>query len=102
MKALRIRQDRPNASSAQSPGRRRFLSGIGATGLATSAAVFGSGATARASNYQCCNLAIYPPNVSYEYCSNHANYIWACTVGCCLHCMCCETDGGSAGDCPAL
>jgi hypothetical protein len=78
------------------PGRRRILAGLGATGLAASAGVFGSGGTANAapllcSGGGCCNLAHCPPNTTWAYCNAHAWYIWYCDTGGTTMCACCET-----------
>ncbi len=93
-------------AKAVKPGRRRILAGLGATGLAASAGVFGSGATANAapllcSGGGCCNLANCPPNTSWSYCNAHASYIWYCDTGGTTMCACCETknDAQSAVTC---
>ncbi|GAA1710654.1 hypothetical protein [Fodinicola feengrottensis] len=88
--------------------RRRILTAIGATGVLVSAGVFGgkpkaaSAAPASPNGPNCCNLAHYPANTTYDYCHAHAAYIWYCSEpGGFLHCSCCETSGDqySAADC---
>jgi hypothetical protein len=80
-------------------GRRRFLAGIGATGLAVATATFIRPTAAFAANYGCCNLAHPPgdPNfVSYSYCQAHAAYIWTCrNPSIPVLCKCCETAGNA-------
>jgi hypothetical protein len=78
------------------PGRRRILTGLGATSLAAAAGVFGRGEAANAapllcSGGGCCNLAHCPPNTSWSYCNAHASYIWYCDTGGTTMCACCET-----------
>jgi hypothetical protein len=79
-------------------GRRRILAGLGTTGLAASAAVFGGRGIANAAPLACtgggcCNLANCPPNTSWSYCNAHASYIWYCDVSGTTMCACCETAG---------
>ncbi|WP_445528404.1 hypothetical protein [Streptomyces cyslabdanicus] len=92
-----------HGSDGKKLGRRRLLSRIGTTGLATSAAVFvGTAAATKASAQPlCCSLANYPENTTYSYCSAHAAYIWYCSANPYLHCACCETAGNklSAAQC---
>jgi hypothetical protein len=85
-------------ANVSKPGRRKILAGIGVTGLAASAAVFGSQESASASPLLCtgggcCNLAHCPPNTSWSYCQSHAAYIWYCDVSGTTMCACCETSG---------
>lgn len=84
--------------------RRGFLSGVGATGLATAMTLFGRTPAARASvqSDACCTLC--GPRISYETCSNaRRNYTWFCTTDLGrydLRCYCCErgnTGGGCGG-----
>jgi hypothetical protein len=71
-------------------GRRGFLGTLGAGGITAATAVFGRSEPAYAlCQKNCCELANCP-NVSYSYCSAHANYIWACTAEGGLICNCCE------------
>lgn len=76
-------------------GRRGFMKRVGITGLLTSAGMFGSAVVAEKASADplCCNLANYPENTTYDYCSAHAAYIWYCDVNGYLHCNCCETAG---------
>jgi hypothetical protein len=62
-------------------GRRRVLAGVGASGLAVAASVFGRGTPAHAANWACCTLEFVPPNVSYSSCINARHYVWQCTFG---------------------
>ncbi len=78
-------------------GRRRFLAGLGATGLASAVTVFGTRTAAEAagpnSNYGCCNLA--HPLESYSTCATRYSYIWYCypNKNCQPPCCdCCEDD----------
>ncbi|GAA0915209.1 hypothetical protein [Virgisporangium aurantiacum] len=61
--------------------RRSVLAGVGASGLAAAAAVFGSGSPAHAANWACCTLVFVPPNVSYSSCIAAKHYVWQCTFG---------------------
>jgi hypothetical protein len=80
-------------------GRRGLLAGAGAGGLAAASAMFGR-SSAMADNWQCCNLAVHPPNLDYDWCYAHRTYYWGCTTsGGFLHCLCCEAPGGSGGRC---
>jgi hypothetical protein len=72
--------------------RRRFLSGVGAGGLAAAAVVFGRPTAAQAVvSWQCCTLC-FARSISMTTCRNAArHYIWGCTTsGGFLHCTCCE------------
>jgi len=94
----------------RSVGRRRLFAGVGAGGLAAAVAVFGRGAPAFATNYGCCNLVHYPPNMSLSECKYTSGsytwyYNWTCTSGR-QTCQCCEhhiygvsAPNGSAGSC---
>lgn len=80
--------------------RRRFLGGLGASGLATAAAVFGGARAANAYTAGCCALA-YSPTMSVSQCvSNARYYMWTCSnpqyPGDRLHaCDCCEAENSS-------
>lgn len=69
-------------------GRRGILWGIGASALATSAAVFGTGNAASAAVYGCCHL-VFPPS-SYSTCRANRNYTWYCQATATRGCGCCE------------
>jgi hypothetical protein len=89
-------------------GRRRFMTGVGASGLATAAVVFGRPGEALASYpLNCCNLC-YAPSISVASCKGYSgHYLWRCDNGAgTIHCECCETKSGgcpsgvkSAGNC---
>jgi hypothetical protein len=92
-------------------GRRRFMAGVGASGLATAAVVFGRSGTAQAGALSyplnCCTLC-FKPSISVAACKGYSgHYIWRCSNGAgTLHCECCETKSGgcpsgvkSAGNC---
>lgn len=74
-------------------GRRGFLKGVGASALATAAAVFGRPDAAQAYQVACCSLAV-PPS-SWSSCSSRSDrYIWSCTkatpYGVCYRYQCCD------------
>lgn len=63
-------------------GRRRFLTGVGATGLAVAVATFGRSTAAYAYVVGCCDLP-HPPGdtcyISYAACSGASHpYLWTC------------------------
>ena len=79
-------------------GRRRILSGVGASGLMAAAGIFASSSPAAAAdNDGCCNLANKPGSAGYvsrAYCTDHMDYVWVCsTEPGYLRCSCCETAG---------
>jgi hypothetical protein len=82
-------------------GRRRFLAGVGATGLAVATATFGRSTPAFAATSEgCCDLTHPPGNdcyTSYTTCSADAAYIWVCTwnVRPPQTCHCCESKAHS-------
>lgn len=83
--------------------RRRFLGGLGASGLATAAAVFGGERAANAYyTAGCCTLA-YAPTVTVSQCINTGRYyMWTCSnpqyPGDRVHaCDCCEVKNSSGG-----
>ncbi|MBE1492784.1 hypothetical protein [Plantactinospora soyae] len=67
--------------SKMTTGRRKVLAGVGASGLAMAAAVFGRSTPAQAANHACCTLVFVPPNVSYASCTSGRHYVWQCTFG---------------------
>jgi hypothetical protein len=82
-----------NTPTPRRPGRRGFLKGVGASALATAAAVFGRPGAAQAVQAACCSLAV-PPG-SWSTCSNASDrYIWQCTqvtpYGVCYRYQCCD------------
>ena len=96
-----VSQDAGPASIGRSrTGRRRFLAGVGATGLAVAAATFGRSTPAFAATQGCCHLT-YPPGndcyTSYTTCSSNAAYIWICTWNTRppQTCHCCESKANS-------
>ena len=103
MTSMRIKS-RSTERAVENGSRRRFMARVGVTGLAVAATQFARSTPAFAANYGCCNLAHYPPNTSYSYCSAHAAYIWTCNYAPCNQCNCCETAGNalSAGWCHGL
>ncbi len=72
-------------------GRRGFLTGVGAGGLATAGAVFGFAPPASALvSRGCCNLCCSPSH-SLGSCETGSYYEWECTEsGGFLYCNCCE------------
>jgi len=83
----------PEAKPAKS--RRRFLGVVGASGLATAAAVFSRSSPALAANYGCCNLQYPdgPRRVSYATCKTYGErYDWLCWRDSQhkSYCQCCE------------
>ncbi len=93
------------ASSEKKVRRRPLLKSIGATGIATSAAIIAgtANATEASAAPACCSLAhpSGPNHVSYSYCFAHQDYIWYCSTSGGVHCSCCETKNNakSAADC---
>lgn len=72
-------------------GRRRFLGGVGAGGLATAATVFGFAPPASATvKYACCNLCC-TPNTGHTLaqCESGTYYVWTCYYNS-NKCYCCE------------
>ncbi len=72
-------------------GRRRFLTGVGAGGLATAGTVFGFATPASALvAYGCCTLCCKASH-SLSTCESGAHYVWECTESSgFLYCNCCE------------
>lgn len=96
--------DRSSVASVfdERPPRRKFLTWLGAGGLAAAAGVFGHTGTAQAScGLACCNLIYCPPNESISACMNHpGSYTWICNQDQCQSCYCCEDWAGhSAQSC---
>jgi hypothetical protein len=79
------------------PGRRAFLGGVGASGLATAATLFGQATPAAATVAAgCCNLC-FSPTHSVAQCETGQYYVWSCPYGSqYLYCNCCEH--GASGD----
>jgi hypothetical protein len=80
--------------------RRTFLAGLGASGLATAATLFGRATPASAVTAGCCNLCYNPGN--FNSCDSGTHYLWECAYGGSqyLFCYCCEhgtTDKTCAG-----
>lgn len=83
-------------TTREGTGRRRFLTRVGAGGLAVAAVMFGRSTPALAASCQCCNLAHCPPNIAYQTCMSRAVYSWRCyysSGGVGWQCQCCETAG---------
>jgi hypothetical protein len=79
-------------------GRRTFLAGIGATGLAAAATIFGRATPASALvNAGCCTLC-YSPSSSHTMaqCESGTYYRWSCNYSGGVYCDCCEH--GTLGD----
>jgi hypothetical protein len=84
----------PPETTTHRRSRRRFLSRLGAGGLATSALIFGTAEAAGALCIRkCCQLYVCP-NVTYSHCRSGTNYTWSCyyrenepsyTCHCCEH-----------------
>jgi hypothetical protein len=112
---LRMKKDlqQSQTGSAQAPGRRRFLAGVGAAGLTAATAVFGFASPALALvTVGCCSM--YCPSshslTECRACTWH--YIWTCTVknasgkpvGSCTCCECeptgnCNGTSWASADC---
>jgi hypothetical protein len=80
-------------------GRRRFLSRVGASGLAAAAVVFGRPTAASAYQYGCCNLCLSPSG-TYSQCASGTYYFWRCQKPSII-CECCE-HGNSSGGCAGV
>lgn len=83
-------------------GRRGFLAGIGASGLATAATLFGQATPAYATvPAGCCNLC-FKPSHSLSQCETGTYYMWACAYNSdFLFCYCCE-HGTSGANCSGV
>lgn len=100
---------RPAGTDRESAvGRRGFLSGLGASGLAVAIAVFGRSSPAVAdigiqcTRVQCCCICSGVRRVSYLECINCGRtYVWQCTQpdgrNACRCCECGNTSGGCSG-----
>jgi len=96
------------AIAGRRAGRRRFLTGIGATGLAVAAATFGRAMPAYAVTEGCCGLPNPPGSECYttwSYCLSIKKYVWTCSGpgprGTQYRCSCCETKvDAQKGLCP--
>ncbi|MEU2615148.1 hypothetical protein ABZ570_26750 [Micromonospora sp. NPDC007271] len=79
-----------------SASRRRFLGGVGASALATSAVLFGSAERASATyDIACCHLR-FVPSVSVATCRSGCHYNWYCSTAT-KSCSCCEVKNCSTG-----
>ena len=84
-------------------GRRRFLAGIGATGLAAAGTVFGRATAASALvKAGCCNLC-YSSSSSHTMaqCESGRYYVWYCNYSGGVYCTCCE-HGTTADSCSGV
>lgn len=74
--------------------RRGFLAGVGGTGLATAAALFGRATPAYATvKAGCCDLCFSSsPTHTLSQCQTGTHYLWSCAYGGngSLRCYCCE------------
>jgi hypothetical protein len=79
--------------------RRRFLGGVGASGLAAATVAFGRPTAANATvAWRCCNLC-YSPNTTLTTCKGTSgHYLWYCNAETNIQCQCCET---KSGGCPS-
>jgi hypothetical protein len=76
----------------RTPGvvRRRFLAGVGASGLATAGAVFGFAQPASAEAFAGCCVLCCSPSHSVASCESGSHYVWTCSESAYLFCSCCE------------
>jgi hypothetical protein len=90
------------AAGSWKPGRRSFLAGIGASGLATAATIFGQATPASAIvSAGCCNLC-FSPSHSVAQCETGRYYVWTCSYNSeYLYCDCCE-HGTTADSCSGV
>lgn len=100
MGKINITTQAASSAAPRGKGRRGFLTAVGATGLASSIALFKPGKAEAAMEpdlcyVSCCGL-IYCPNESYSTCAAHASYIWTCWASCTECANCCESSGHSA------
>jgi hypothetical protein len=87
-----------HTSAGTSIPRRRFLAGLGASGLVVAEALFGRTAAAEASgDCSCCNLVYCPPNTTYDSCTSTCHYLWGCAGSGTITCNCCEKKNCSTG-----
>lgn len=78
------------ALSTPRVGRRRFLGGVGASGLAAAGVVFGFAGPAQALvPVGCCTLCCKSTG-SLGSCESGSHYVWSCTIENDLICDCCE------------
>jgi hypothetical protein len=78
--------------------RRRFLSGVGATGLAAAVAVFGRSTAASATyNVGCCTLQ-FTPTKTIAQCLAGRHYVWYCSHAGYVQCQCCEVKNSSGNN----
>jgi hypothetical protein len=84
--------DKSGTGRPAGPRRRRrwFLGGIGASGLAAAAAVFGRSNPALAAyNVACCHLT-FRPTRTISQCLSAIHYVWNCSHAGYVRCQCCE------------
>jgi hypothetical protein len=81
-------------------GRLRFLSRIGAGGLAAAAVVFARPTPAMAYDYGCCTLC-KPPSGTYSQCASGRYYFWRCSRPS-IVCECCEHGTTSGSTCTGV
>ena len=72
------------------PRRRRFLTGLGAGGLAVAATLMGRSTASATYNVGCCHLAFRPTKTLSQCLAANPHYVWACVDGPCTGCRCCE------------
>ena len=78
---------------APKANRRRFLTLVGAGGLATAGVVFGNASAAHAYCSRACCMLYVCPNVTMSHCRSGANYTWTCRYTATRGCSCCEHGG---------
>jgi hypothetical protein len=94
------RGGQPLVQQSKGLSRRGLLAGLGASGLATAAMIFGRTTDAEALYYYgCCRLK-YDNNVDFGRCEAYGEYTWICQYGA-QECYCCEwwAEGASAYHC---
>jgi hypothetical protein len=81
--------------------RRRFLGGMGASGLAAAGVIFGRAPAAYAEvDVDCCHLC-GSPSISLSTCRGYSkHYVWECEKNSSVYCLCCET-GTTSASCPS-
>ena len=79
----------PGAGQRRRTGRRGFLTGIGAGGLATAAAVFGFARPPGRVHVGCCLFCCSPTHTLSE-CETGTYYMWACADSTGGTCICCD------------
>lgn len=91
-KEIELEPPEANASTFEEarPARRGFLGIVGAGGLASAAAVFGTAAPAQALCKRACCALLKCPNISWRNCTRNADYVWNCKWTTTRGCTCCE------------